>query len=606
MSISTHIGDVYVMAITSAQVQQLYVAYLGRAADKEGLDYWLNDLNTVPAVLTLEQLRSNFVNEQTEYTDAYEGLTRTETVSKIYLNLFGRPADATGLAYWTTGDGSVVNVDQLLVAFINGASASDAKVIANKVLVAEVYTSTAGDNYVLADAKTIIADVDNTTGSVTDALALLEDGSLSGIAIPAGVAALKAAVIAEAASVADATAKIDTLTATNDKVVALNAEYNVELNNLDTDADEEVTYEEASVNTLANAKALYAEIAGTSTVADLQTIATADAKALKTQYDALVNTHANAVAEVKAYNAAVAANAAVKAPAPADIAIAEGALDATFTAKPADLATANTAYTTAVSGAEPINSAAELFAAIKDANAATLASIDKAFSGLTHYSEVKTVAVADAAKDALIAAESKAAGVVGEAYVEAAIDAAASAKIVADAQVAETLVNEAQTQVDAHAAIAESASEAQIAVTELAYTVNVTASTSLDPVIGDNAKADLFYFTNTTHTNDFTLTNFNKGDAIYVGEGYTLATGVTTGTTSDAYYIGTNTSVKEVFFTQNATTGVVSAVIEGNAVGHTAGTGTTDNVTVITLSGVTSLTDVSFANGIITSNHVAA
>ncbi|MDF2641115.1 MAG: outer rane adhesin-like protein, partial [Pseudomonas sp.] len=148
------------MATTSAQVQQLYVAYLGRAADKAGLDYWLNELNgstTAPASLTLENLRANFVNEQAEYQDAYAGLTRSETVSKIYLQLFGRPADAAGLEYWTNGAGASVNADQLLVAFVNGASAADAQVITNKVLVAEVYTSTAGANYVAADAKSVIA-----------------------------------------------------------------------------------------------------------------------------------------------------------------------------------------------------------------------------------------------------------------------------------------------------------------------------------------------------------------------------------------------------------------------------------------------------------------
>jgi len=120
---------------------------------------------------------------------------------------------------------------------------------------------------------------------------------------------------------------------------------------------------------------------------------------------------------------------------------------------------------------------------------------------------------------------------------------------------------------------------------------------------GVTDKADLFYFANTTHVNDFTIASFDKGDAIYVGEGYTLASNVTTD--ANGFYVGTNASVKEVFFTQNATTGVVSAVIEGNATGHIAGTGATDNVTVITLSGITSLTDVSYANGVITSSHVA-
>ena len=139
------------MATTSAQVQQLYVAYLGRAADKAGLDYWMAELNATPAVLTLENLRANFVNEQPEYSDAYAGLSRQDTVIKIYNNLFGRAPDAAGLTYWTTGGGATVNADQLLQAFINGAGATDSKVVANKVLVAEVYTSTAGDNFAAAD-----------------------------------------------------------------------------------------------------------------------------------------------------------------------------------------------------------------------------------------------------------------------------------------------------------------------------------------------------------------------------------------------------------------------------------------------------------------------
>ncbi|MEG2043234.1 MAG: DUF4214 domain-containing protein, partial [Hafnia sp.] len=63
------------MATTSAQVQQLYVAYLGRAADKGGLDYWLGQLNATPAKITLDQIRANFVNEQPEYKAAYEGLS---------------------------------------------------------------------------------------------------------------------------------------------------------------------------------------------------------------------------------------------------------------------------------------------------------------------------------------------------------------------------------------------------------------------------------------------------------------------------------------------------------------------------------------------------
>ncbi|WP_313409429.1 DUF4214 domain-containing protein [Stutzerimonas kunmingensis] len=122
------------MAITAQQVQELYIAYLGRPADKAGLDYWMAELNAEPAVLTLEDLRANFVNEQPEYANTYGGLSTAQIVAKIYENLFGREGEAEGLAYWT---GEVqsgnVPVDMLLVAFLNGASEADRAVVDQKV-----------------------------------------------------------------------------------------------------------------------------------------------------------------------------------------------------------------------------------------------------------------------------------------------------------------------------------------------------------------------------------------------------------------------------------------------------------------------------------------
>ncbi|MFJ3484660.1 DUF4214 domain-containing protein [Pseudomonas sp. NPDC090202] len=586
------------MAITTAQIQQLYVAYLGRAADKAGLDYWANQLNTVPATLTLENLRANFVNEQPEYQNAYAGLTRAETVSKIYLQLFGRPADTDGLAYWTTGGGANVNADQLLVAFLAGASATDAKTIANKVLVAEVYTSTAGDNYAKADATSIISEVKDDTTSVTDALAHLEDGSLSGIAIPAGLAAVKAAAVAQAAVIADQATKVTSLTATNDKVVALNADYKVTLQALDANNDKTVSYDEATA-ALDNAKALFAAISGGSTIETLQTNAKTAADALKAKYDALVNTHVNAVAEVKAYNDAFAANAAVKAPADADIKIALDSLDSTFTNKPADLAAANTAYKAAVSGATDITTADQLFAAIKAADATTLSSIDKAFGTLANYSSVKDLAVADAKKDAAELALSKAIAVVGADYDAASVANTGATKILADAQKADALVDEAQAQVDAHQGIVDSAQDAVDAVPAFAHDLDAAAPV----LVGDNAKADLFYFSDIKASDDFALTNFTKGDALYVGTGLTFNSNVTVD--ADGYAVGTNTAAKEIYFTKNATTGYVEVNVETNAVGHTAGTGVTDNVAVITLTGITDVSQVSYANGVITTTHAA-
>lgn len=161
------------MAVTAQQVQQLYVGYLGRAADQRGLDYWLNELNAEPPVLTLENLRSNFVNEQPEYANVYAGLNRQQTVTEIYQNLFGRIPSDSEVAYWTFE--SVVNTDQLITAFLNAASPTDRLIVDNKVAIAQqitaAYAGTSLDDDALVaelrDASDDYAITATTVGGVT-------------------------------------------------------------------------------------------------------------------------------------------------------------------------------------------------------------------------------------------------------------------------------------------------------------------------------------------------------------------------------------------------------------------------------------------------------
>jgi hypothetical protein len=83
------------MANASAeQLQQLYIAYFGRAADPSGLDYWTNqDIST-------EAFAANMYS-QPEFTDEYADLAIEAQVNQIYQNLFNRDADAGGLLYWS-------------------------------------------------------------------------------------------------------------------------------------------------------------------------------------------------------------------------------------------------------------------------------------------------------------------------------------------------------------------------------------------------------------------------------------------------------------------------------------------------------------------------
>ena len=595
------------MAITTAQIQQLYVAYLGRAADKAGLDYWSAQLNATNATLTLDDLRTNFTTEQAEYTDAYAGLSRADAVTKIYNNLFGRAPDAAGLTYWTTGGGSTVAADQLLTAFIAGAASADANVVANKVLVAEVYTSAAGDNYSKADATASIAGVKGTTASVADALENLD--TLPGLAIPAGLSAVKAAAIAEKAVTDLETAQVTPLTDLNKAVIALNVKADAGLTDAalaitGTGTDGAVVYTDAVV-AIDHAQDLRDAISGNTTPSLQAAVTNAN-----TSFDsARANFTAAKVGNVDlavAYEKAAAANAALTGADQTAVTSTEQKVQVDFTAANTGtkLADANTAA--GLSGAAAVTDAQTLYAALTDGtkSAAQIKAVSDAFGTFLgnsgDYTTLKGYATTDYNKAVAETAEDKAEAAVtastgGTSYLNAYTAKADATETLANATAADALVAQAKVLDTAHDAAVEAAG----AVTVPSFVHDLTADAT------GATGADLFYFADGVKaTDDWAIASFNKGDALYVGEGYTFNSSVKVGT--DGFYTGTNTSVKEVFFVQDTAGSDVKAVIETNAVGHVAGTGTADNIAVITLTGITNLSDVSFANGVITSNHVAA
>lgn len=165
------------MATVSQQIQQIYIGLLGRAADQAGLDYWTAEIEG--GVLTLEQLRANIVNEQPEYAAGQGSMTRPQAVADLYENLFNRAPEAAGLEYWVSGGGASVNIDQLVLALINGASASDQLVLDNKTEVAEYYTAAAGADYSADAAAGAVANVDGTRDSVDAAKTAIDSGAVA-------------------------------------------------------------------------------------------------------------------------------------------------------------------------------------------------------------------------------------------------------------------------------------------------------------------------------------------------------------------------------------------------------------------------------------------
>lgn len=595
------------MATTSAQVQQLYVAYLGRAADKGGLDYWLGQLNAEPATITLDQIRANFVNEQPEYAATYANLSRVDTVTKVYNNLFGRAPDAGGLAYWTTGGGSTVAIDDLLVAFVNGAAATDAQTITNKVLVSEVYTAAVGTNYTKADAVAVLSGVNSTSASVAAAVAKLENGGLSGVAVPAGVAALKADALADKAVVDFKAAKVAELVALNKEVVDLQTKggVTVTLDALVTPTAPAVqTYADVD-QALTNATKLRDAIGGATSV--LKATSEQATTELAAARDAYTQAATGNVDKAVAYEKAVVANAALTKADSAAVTTATNKTDVDFSAAAgatggtAALAKANT--DAGLTGGAAVSDAASLYLALTDktASATKIAAITKAFDTFigtsTDYTSLKALAATDYAKavaaEAVVTTSAAITGTGAATYLSETSQKAAADKAYANAVAADALVAKAGVVTTALTALEKVAADTTVP----SYVKDLAANSA-----GVTDVADLFHFAGNkvVEGNDFAITSFAKGDAIYVGEGYTLNTTATFDATANQY-TGSSTSALEVFFGKNAG-GDVTITVEANAVGNVAAAGTTDNVSVITLTGITDAAQVTFANGIV--SHV--
>jgi hypothetical protein len=154
------------------QIQLVYVGLLERGADRDGLTYWIDDINSG---FTIEKLRDNVVRFQPEYLQGLGRLARADLTPRLYLNLFNRmpPANDTGLAYWLSGGGASVTIDKLVLALINGAGCTDAKTLLNRAEVATYYTNNY-PSYDVLEASEAVASVDSTDASVVAAKAYID------------------------------------------------------------------------------------------------------------------------------------------------------------------------------------------------------------------------------------------------------------------------------------------------------------------------------------------------------------------------------------------------------------------------------------------------
>jgi len=119
------------------QVQKVYIAYYGRAADPVGLAYWAGKVETDG----IAGIMASF-GASAEASTLYGNLSDTAMVNALYQQSFGRDADFAGLMYYanalTAGTMTAASIAQNI---FDGASGADATILANKLVVAKAYTA---------------------------------------------------------------------------------------------------------------------------------------------------------------------------------------------------------------------------------------------------------------------------------------------------------------------------------------------------------------------------------------------------------------------------------------------------------------------------------
>jgi hypothetical protein len=136
------------MAITEemrTSVLELYTGYFNRAADTDGVDYWLNEMYVNN--WSLDMVAQTF-SQQMEYYNLYGGKSNSEIVSLVYNNVLNREADIDGAAYWEWElDNGTMSVTNLVQAVLNAANEVVAGVVVNPIDKAVLDNKTEASRY---------------------------------------------------------------------------------------------------------------------------------------------------------------------------------------------------------------------------------------------------------------------------------------------------------------------------------------------------------------------------------------------------------------------------------------------------------------------------
>ena len=165
-------------------LEQLYIAYFGRAAEPSGFAFFLNGITA--GTDSLPHIANEFANSpESHLLYPFLGLSAstpitptlaTGFINQVYHNLFNRDADSVGLAYYSSIL-TASNAGDVINGIANGASGSDIPALQGKDLAALNYTTSitdatysAGDSVAaVAGAYTLTPDTDVATANIFNA-----------------------------------------------------------------------------------------------------------------------------------------------------------------------------------------------------------------------------------------------------------------------------------------------------------------------------------------------------------------------------------------------------------------------------------------------------
>lgn len=131
----------YALTATTHQdsIQKLYLAFFLRPADPGGFNYYARKL--ADGGTDIPSIASGFASSP-EYLQTYSGMSTAQRIDAIYRNLFDRPAETDALNYW--GDrleSGALNIGNIAFSIMLGAQNGDLATINNRIVVSKQFTS---------------------------------------------------------------------------------------------------------------------------------------------------------------------------------------------------------------------------------------------------------------------------------------------------------------------------------------------------------------------------------------------------------------------------------------------------------------------------------